>query len=141
MRTTPALLDHLAALQVTVSLTPAGKLGYEGPEAALTPALLEELAAHKPALLTMLQAPPSASEMLEHMYSAVLGCEFWVVQTDAEAQRQRHLGRAAYSTREVKLLQAMKRRDPEGYDDKLRAIHLCHDLFAATLLQVERSSA
>ena len=73
------------------------------------------------------------------MFSQVLGCEFWVMQTDAQAHAQRQLGRAAYSVREVHLLQQMKRRDPEGYDDKLRAIHLCHDLFDATMTQVERS--
>ena len=115
-----------------------GQLKARATDGPLRDAHRQDIREHREELMALLQVLPSGPEVVEHMFSQVLGCEFWVMRTDAQAHTQRQLGRAAYSVREVTLLQQMKRRDPEGYDDKLRAIHLCHDLFDATMAQVER---
>ena len=131
-----SLMNHGVVLRVH-----DGQLKARATDGPLREAHRQDIREHREALLELLQAPPSGPEVVEHMFSQVLGCEFWVMRTDAQAHTQRQLGRAAYSVREVRLLQQMKRRDPEGYDDKLWAIHLCHDLFDATMTQVERSPA
>ena len=61
------LLAHLHGLGVELSAAD-GKLQFRAPPGALTPALRAELAAHKPALLALLDAPVPLSDAQERFW-------------------------------------------------------------------------
>jgi hypothetical protein len=94
------------------------------------------------------EAPSSSSAAateppgtLHHMWSAVLGCAFWVMETDAQAKTQRAQGRTAYSRREVTLLQALQEQRPDTFPETLRTLHTYRDVFEATLEEPESATA
>jgi hypothetical protein len=104
----------------------------------MTPELADALTTHRGELIAALRpAAPELPGVLHHMRSTVLDSEFWIMDTDAHAQAQREAGHTAYSTREVWLLREMKQRQPAGYDEKLRAISQCQDVFTAMIERIE----
>ena len=50
------------------------------------------------------------------MWSTVLNCEFWIMETDVQAQAQRDAGYVASSVREVWVLQGLKAAHPDTFD-------------------------
>jgi hypothetical protein len=131
------LLIRLNESRITLALTPQCGISYRAPKGALTPELADALTTQREELIAALRPAPVVPGLLYHMYSTVLDCEFWIMETDAQAQEQRLVGRTAYSEREVWLLREMKQRPPEGYEEKLRAISQCQAVFAATIDRVE----
>lgn len=83
------------------------------------------------------QAPSEPEGVLHHVWSQVLGCEVWVMATDAQAQAQRDAGQAACSVREVRLLQGLQAAHPDAFAAVLHQLHDVQSSFAAMILDPE----
>jgi len=56
-------------------------------------------------------------------YSAILGTAIWVAETADQAEALQAEGRVVYTAEEVEVLRDLKARDPQGFPEKLRALH------------------
>jgi len=56
-------------------------------------------------------------------YSAILGTAIWVAETADQAEALQADGRVVYTADEVGVLRDLKARDPQGFPEKLRALH------------------
>jgi hypothetical protein len=107
---------------------PAVPLMYV-PSVSLRPAM-ESTPPSPPVSPPVTGDPPGT---VRHMWSTILGCEFWIMETDAQAKAQRAQGRAAYSQREVGLLQTLREHRPDTFPETLKTLHTYRDVFEATL--------
>lgn len=133
-----AVLQTCRALGVVLTATADGGLRYKAPRGTVPPALRDAMHQHKAALRALVEAAGSASALPEppgatHYHSAVLGTDFWVCEDAAQAETLRAEGQVAYTAAEVWLLRDLKKRDPEGFPDKLQTLHQVKAVLGVTL--------
>ena len=155
------VLAVLHGLGVSLHLE-EGHLKVRAPKGVMTAALQQDIRDHKAGLMALAQAPASPETSVPHLspdqepsvpapddppgtvfhkWSTVLGQEFWILETDAQASAHRAQGHTAYSVREVKILQALREHNPEAFPEKLQALDTLREVFAATLDAPEPSPA
>ena len=115
----PKLLAHLQALGCVLRVD--GAILHVSPRHLLTPELRTAIGVQKPALMALLAAPVETA--YGHYHSTVLDADFWVCETQADAEALRAEGEVPYTAEEIWLLQQMRERDPRGFIGKLERIH------------------
>lgn len=117
--TPPELLTHLQSLGCTMRID--GSILHVSPRHLLMPALRVEIGLHKLALIALLTAPVETA--YGHYHSNVLGADFWVCETQSDVDALRAEGAIGYLESEIRVLQGMRERHPEGFAEKLVKIH------------------
>lgn len=130
------LLTHLSTLGCALMVE--GEVLHVSPRRHLTPDLRERIRTHKTALMALLMAPAVDSDPGPWGYhSQELNADIWLCMTPEAVAVLRSEGAVGYLPTEIRILQEMKRRDPEGFSSKLRSMHAAKEVLGVEIAVTE----